>query len=1074
MKRLVAALLGVLLFAGVTHAATAKDIEASFAKGQAAFKENRLDDAAREFGAAADGLAGMKQTDKARAVYGNVAIIRMKQERWQDALDVYAKALALPGKTQPDALVKMTRNIVVCAEKTGQPEVKAGAIATMLAAKPALSPEDTVNFLAMQGDAYRAAERYALACQAYEKALASKNLKPATRLALLTGLGLSQGNLGRYPKALTSLEAARKEAEAVKAPMPLVESTSNIGVLYWEMGRYDKAASSLSRALAYAKEFSLRRNEGVDANNLGLVYKNAGKLPEASGWIDQALAIAREVKNRRDEAIALSNRALLARMNGDSEAALRDYTEALSIYREVKFREGEASTLMGLARLDMTSGKNYPAALDKLTQAAALYEELGNPGFLAEAYVQLGFLYQKVATPKRTSRDLVFEEAEPTIVEISPAEAIAQSGEYFAKALPLAEQTGRKEMIWSALHGLAFAAVEQGDLAGAEGLYGKAITVVLSMKGAEENPDLLMDFLRDKDDLFAQAISVCARLYKEKNDPALLKKQMEYDEIYRNEVMRANMKMAAINYADPKKRALYDDIVRLSASKKKAEAAANATKGDKGEAAKSENVIASGDAASIAKEYEAKLAQWKKQYPQDAVLFDSAAAVDTTKLQAKLAPDQAIVQYIPLDDSLVILVTAKDVSTMVSVPVSYKDLAILIRDRFIAENIEDFGHAKMDEKLGYEQAVKLLEEMASYMYEPVRETLQGKDRLYFLTSKYLSYVPFSALVTGRNADGSPRYLVEEKTVSLTRLSFLQQALMEPKKAPKGTSIIAVGDPKHDSLEVVLPRLDGAKVEAENAVKTIKTLDGKARTSLFTDAAATKSAWKKDVAANKYSVMYFATHGIPYAEMKHDYSRIKKAVKKADEAGRNTIGKRDIGEFREFISLYEKTFTNHSHLNGFLFLAYPDAEENGMLTLREIMELPDSAFENADLAVLSACNTAVSYSPKVVKNENVAADLEAAEASAELAAAGWTPGVDQVCLVDTFMKRNFRNVYGTLWFADDTASSQIMSDFLPRLKDTAPAEALRAAQLSYLKNPPKGLSEYPTHPYFWACGNIFGQ
>jgi CHAT domain-containing protein len=74
-----------------------------------------------------------------------------------------------------------------------------------------------------------------------------------------------------------------------------------------------------------------------------------------------------------------------------------------------------------------------------------------------------------------------------------------------------------------------------------------------------------------------------------------------------------------------------------------------------------------------------------------------------------------------------------------------------------------------------------------------------------------------------------------------------------------------------------------------------------------------------------------------------------------------------------------------------------------------------------------------------------------------------------------MKKKFRNVYGTLMFADDTTSSIIVPGFMTNKRDMPAAQALRKAQLDYLQNPPKlDYSNYPRHPYYWAFGNIFGQ
>lgn len=1040
--------------------AVAASAEESFKLGQQAYQQEKFDEAARHFTAAGDALAATKQYDQARAIYGNAAVVQMKQEKWQAAYDVLAKSLALPGNVAPDFYLRAAKNMAFCADKLGRNDLKAAAVAGVLDSGINIPAADKLNFLSMQGDAYRAEERYALACQSYEKALALKGVPAETRVTLQVALGLAQGNLGRYPQALDSLGKAAKDADSQKNNMALVEATSNIGIIYWEMGQYAKAADALQKAIGYSRSFQMLRNEGVDSNNMGLVYKSAGRLNDALTNVDKAVNISVQVKNSRDEAIALSNRALIYRMQGNVPAARADYGKALTAYREVKFSEGEASTLMGLSRIDSDVDKNYPAALEKLNQAAAIYEKLDNPGFLAEAYIQLGRLYQKIATPNRKSRDLVFEDDEPTTVAMPANEALAKSRDFFTKAKALAEKSGRKEMQWSAEHGLAFAERESGNLAKAEQHYAKAVAVLLTMKGDGGNPELLQDMLRDKDDLFAEAIDVCARLYQQNKDPNLLKKQMEYDEILRNEVMRANMQLAAIEYEDPTKKALFDEVGALGASMKKAEAAAKASAGSSTAAAKAENVLATQEASKAAKEFESKLALWKKQYPSDAVVFDSAASLNLQAMQASLGADQAIVQYMPLENSLVIMTVTREGVNMVNVSVNYEEMASLIRDKLLAENIELFGRAKIEAKQGYEQGIAILEKLSSYLYMPVQEQLAGKNRIYFTTSKYLSYVPFPALVIGKKADGAPIFLVEEKTVSFARLSMMPELAKASK--PAGKKAIVVGNPQHSELEGGLPPIEGAENEAVMAEKLLK--EKGYDVTLMLRGEAREDVWKKQVASGNYSLMYFATHGVPFAEMMHTADLIQKRMQSSKKVGPKQ---------QKFFDFYAGRFQNKSHLNGFLYMAYPSGNEDGVLTLKEILEMPNSAFGAAQIAILSACNTAVSYSPKVIKDKKIQDELEE-QAAKDMVAAGWTPGVDQATLTDTFILRNFKSVYGTLWFADDQASADIMGYFVSGLQDMAPAEALRAAQLKYLQSPSYGPEEYPLHPFFWACGNIFGQ
>jgi CHAT domain-containing protein len=393
--------------------------------------------------------------------------------------------------------------------------------------------------------------------------------------------------------------------------------------------------------------------------------------------------------------------------------------------------------------------------------------------------------------------------------------------------------------------------------------------------------------------------------------------------------------------------------------------------------------------------------------------------------------------------------------------VSYQDLSSLIRDEFIATDIELFGHGsgicKSDEAGCYNTAIANLARLYRYLYAPVAEELRKKIRLYFVTSKYLSYVPFSALVSGIKPDDTPEFLVESKIITLSRLSFFpEEGILNPKMI-SNYNIVAVGDPIHTILKVGLKPLKGARVEATHAVNIISNIKHDAIHTLMLGEQATKSAWLETVKQQSYGIMYFATHGVPFAELEFTKSL-------AREQGAH--------RFADFV---EQQFQNKSHLNGFLYMSYPDGVENGTLTLKNILEMPDSAFSEAELAVLSACNTAVSYSPQVIQQNEIQEALETSAAATDMVDAGWTPGVDQASLVDTFMRRNFRNVYGTLWFAEDTTSSFIMRRFMNNLPQMPAAEALREAQLNYFKNFPRADGfEYALHPFFWACGNIFGQ
>ena len=82
-----------------------------------------------------------------------------------------------------------------------------------------------------------------------------------------------------------------------------------------------------------------------------------------------------------------------------------------------------------------------------------------------------------------------------------------------------------------------------------------------------------------------------------------------------------------------------------------------------------------------------------------------------------------------------------------------------------------------------------------------------------------------------------------------------------------------------------------------------------------------------------------------------------------------------------------------------------------------------------------------------------------------------------------MRKGITNVYGTLWFADDAASSALMSKFIQNLvlqSDHPDAvAAFSSAQRELVTKAKAGEkvipdTEMPYHPFFWAVGAIFGK
>ncbi len=1090
--KLLAMVITILLAA--PHALAA-DFGELNAKAQASLKEGKNEEAAVVFTEMSDILLKSKEPDKARLLLNNAALAYIRAENYEAAGQAATKAIQIPGKAAPEILLASYYRLVLAQRGLGNNALAVQTMERMLKTFPKLPPADLSKLYASLGDACRGMELYGRAENYYDKAASflPQTAEPKDRARLLTAKGLCQGNLGDFAKAAQSLEQAKKIAETSGIALTMAESDSNLGVLHWERGDYIKAIARLQSSLEIEKKNALRNNEGADLNNMGLVYKSMGRFKEAMDFFEQALAIARETGNKKDEGIALSNRALLNRIGGNLNDARADYRAAMALYKEAGFKEGQAGALMGIGKIAEREDRDLETALSNYREALNIYTALSLPRGQAEALLQIGGVLKKTALPGRASRDLVFDD-EPTVPKMNKADALKECLAAYSSALALAEPMVLKEMIWSARQGIGFATALMGRLEEGFAEYVKAIDMVTSLRVSLANAELLGEFMAGKEDLYEEAMALCAQLYEKTKDYKYLNLQMRFSETLRNEVQKASAALVQLNFADTKKQALYNNLMQLGRRQGQAEAAipavpalpANAGENDKA-AQKLKSEESAKQKAAVQKldqDYQKLLAQWKKDYPDDAMIFESSARVDIPAVQKALKPDQVLIQYVALPDKLLIMAVSANKVDCVTADVGQKEFNNFFK-RFLVSYTEKYGHmgspTQEDEKRYYNMAITALGQMGKWLIAPVLEKMEGKKRVYFVADGFLAQIPFSALVIGKDKDEHPVFLVERFDISNIRPSFIT-ALTKNVAKKSVKTLLAVANPNNKYI-ISLPELPGTKQELEKVGANVAE-NPQIRDSRL-EREATESWFLEKLGQHSYEYLYFATHGVPYSEIYYTY-------KLKINAFRNSLKNKGHSdeEINREVELINRHLPTLSPLNGYLYLAAQDGtDESGLLTIKKITELDDKSFANTRCVILSACNTGVTFAPKTLKTKAQDSDsateqaFNSAEMEKELRKAGWIPGVDQVSFVDIFMRRKVNNVYGTLWFVNDTSSSHLMSSFAALLKERKGedvagtySEILRR-YIAECKNGNKPLGNsysQPLQPYLWAGGTIFGK
>jgi CHAT domain-containing protein len=306
----------------------------------------------------------------------------------------------------------------------------------------------------------------------------------------------------------------------------------------------------------------------------------------------------------------------------------------------------------------------------------------------------------------------------------------------------------------------------------------------------------------------------------------------------------------------------------------------------------------------------------------------------------------------------------------------------------------------------------------------------GTKRLLIVADGAIHYIPFAALPTPGGApnpsaqcQGNCLLLHQHEIVSLPSVSVLA-ALRERKSAPTSLrqTVAVYADPvfdksdprvrqqaaaiapilpapRHLEREMIdaglgarLPRLVASRLEAQG----IESAASSGQSRLFLDFFASRDQVLMSP-LNDYRILHFATHG--------------------------------------FID------NTHPELSG-LVLSLVDAAgspQDGFLRLHEIYNLR----LNADLVVLSACNTAL--------GKNIS-------------------GEGLIGLTRGFMYAGARRVMATLWKVDDEAAAEEMRKLYQHLlaRGEAPAAALRAAQLEMLNSP-----QWQA-PYYWSAFTLQGD
>ena len=762
--------------------------------------------------------------------------------------------------------------------------------------------------------------------------------------------------------------------------------------------------------------------------------ETAESLRGAIAKWEEALLLFRKTGNLTKEALTLLGIGLVYNSLGEKQTALNYYNQALPLYKQLGDKEGEAITLNNIGYVYDDLGEKQ-TALNYYNQALPLYKQVGNKEGEATTLNNIGYVYDSLGE-KQTALNY-YNQALPILQQVGDKEVEAITlnnigyvyhdlGEeqkalnYYNQALPLRRQVGDRGGEATTLNNIAWLKRDEGNLTESLTLIEKSLEIIEALRTKVDSPELRASYFATVHDRYQFYIDLLMQLHKQNPNQGYDGKAFHASERSRARTLLELLNEASINIRqgiDP----------QLTTAERKLQQQLNTieTKRIKllsGEYTPEQKANIEQTRDKLIDEYDKLRAKIRTNSPNYAALTQPQPLTLKQVQQQVLDDDTLLLQYSLGKKKSYLWAVTKDSIHSYQLPPQAK-----IKNAAIELMMTITNPRKRNDITKIDNAA---DELTEIILKPVADKL-NKKRLLIVADGFLQYIPFAALSQPGTTTESNSYqplIVNHEIVNLpsaTTIATIRNETASRKLAPKKVAIIA--DP------VFSP--DDARVTSKTT--TISTSENRSRGLPL-------EAEQLDRAARDVGIKWDRLPGT-----RKEAEAILAIVPKTEQTyAFDFEANRDIATSQELAKYQIVHFATHGFANSQqpelsgVIMSLVDKNgnwQNGFLRLNDIfnLNLP------AELVVLSACKTAWG---KNIKGEGLV---------------GLTRG---------FMYAGAKRVVGSLWYVDDTATAELMSDFYQgMLRDGLSAvEALRGAQLQMLQE------EARKNPYYWGAFTLQGE
>lgn len=692
--------------------------------------------------------------------------------------------------------------------------------------------------------------------------------------ATMNNKALVFDELGDYDHSLALYRLALERYEGAGFLRGESDTLGNIGGVNLFLGRYREALSFYRRALAISEQLQSASSMSLDHGNLALCYLGLGEIDTAIQHFDKALVLARDAGLRKEQALWQLGKANAMLHKGYYDLGLDLHREALATFEDIGARGLRLDALHDLGRLHLALGDTLSAEryfqealqeatsigqhqsitanllalgdirfrLEQFGEAAALYgqarnrsEQGGELHFQAVSSLSLSRVYCKLdrfedaAAEATLAQEIAREIQSPNIEaearfmqgEVARVQSrLADSLAHFSGARSALGQNPDPGLLWQIHYSTAQVLIGLDRRHEAVVELQAAATLIEGVRERLKEERFKAGYIHDKYQVYIDLVRLQLEL-------GLIEEAFSTAERLRARNFLDQLESGTL-FADPAGKqqgafALRERVRQLQrALDEERELAPPERRQRAIDSFSSELLLAE-------REYQA----WLDDSRASTGVPGADSSAGLHDLQSRLGPDEALVEYVMDEQSVMIFVLRSGGVAAVTEPLGRSHL--VSRINLLRELIQDpTSEAWRTPAASLSQVL-----IGSLLQQNLLQ--QDVRHLYLVPHGILNYLPYSLLPTNGRA-GAP-LLMERFT-----LSFLPAAntLRHPtNSAPDNQGMLALAPAR--------ARLRHALDEARNVSALFEP-----NARLLTGSEATESAFKSQASA--YSVLHLSTHG----------------------------------------------------------------------------------------------------------------------------------------------------------------------------------------------------------------------